>query len=345
MMIWSTLVCAHTIYFVDEYPILFAEHKKNIDKIYGFIVDGFCEGPNIWWQLADRLNELGYIVQHVRTIKDVKNDYSCIVITNMHVSEVQYIIEHQQMFPPSKMIFTMWEPPSVNACNYHPKIHRLFGKILTWCDDIVDNKKYIKLFYPRQQLYMIPHIVPYTEKKLCCMIASFILSHYSGELYTERLRTIEYFEQYHSDDFDLFGSRGWGEKNLKNYRGCIPKKIETLKKYRFCICYENVKGMNGYVTEKIFDCFHAGSVPIYWGADNVEDYIPPSCFIDRRKFANNEELYAYLKNMTENEYEIYIEAIEDYLAFDPRVQLFSVENFIATVCRTIVNVAPIEVEL
>ena len=66
---------------------------------------------------------------------------------------------------------------------------------------------------------------------------------------------------------------------------------------------------------------------------------------DRRKFLNNDELYAFLKNMTEAEYVTYLEAIEDYLAFDPRAQLFSVENFIANVCRTIVDVAPIKVGL
>lgn len=338
----SFLLGMNIVYLVDQHPCLLAEQKKETDKIYGCILDGFYEGPNIWWQLADRLNESGYIVRHVMTVKDVKPGFSCIVTTNMRLDEMQYVVDHKEFFEPSKLIFMMWEPPSVNPYNYYYKLHQFFGKILTWCDDIVDNKKYVKLFYPRQQLCMVHDIVPFSKKKLCCMIASFLESTYPGELYTERLDTIEYFEKHEPNAFDLYGSRGWVEKKLKNYKGSISKKIEILKKYRFCICYENAKDINGYITEKIFDCFHACCVPVYWGANNVEQYIPQSCFIDRRRFVNNAELYAFLKNMSEAEYAAYLEAIEDYLSFDPRAQLFSVENFITNVCQVILAIAPIE---
>ena len=47
------------------------------------------------------------------------------------------------------------------------------------------------------------------------------------------------------------------------------------------------------VSEKIFDCFAAGNVPIYWGASNVTDYIPEDCFIDMRSFSSFEELYQF----------------------------------------------------
>ena len=40
-----------------------------------------------------------------------------------------------------------------------------------------------------------------------------------------------------------------------------------------------------------FDAFVAGNIPIYWGADDIEDYIPKNCFIDRRNFSNHEKLY------------------------------------------------------
>ena len=47
-----------------------------------------------------------------------------------------------------------------------------------------------------------------------------------------------------------------------------------MQHYRFYICYENTEGVEDYITEKIFDCFAAGFVPIYWGASNIEKYIP-----------------------------------------------------------------------
>ena len=74
-------------------------------------------------------------------------------------------------------------------------------------------------------------------------------------------------------------------KNLEK----IDRKIDVLKKYRFCICYENIKDVSGYVTEKIFDAFWAGCIPVYLGADNISDHVPKNCFISRRDFGSDEE--------------------------------------------------------
>ncbi len=45
-----------------------------------------------------------------------------------------------------------------------------------------------------------------------------------------------------------------------------------------------MKNKPGYITEKIWDSFKARSIPIYWGASNIEEYIPINTFIDFRKF-------------------------------------------------------------
>ena len=50
-------------------------------------------------------------------------------------------------------------------------------------------------------------------------------------------------------------------------------KIDTLRRYKFCVAVENSE-MPHYVTEKIFDSFVAGCVPVYFGAPNIYDYIP-----------------------------------------------------------------------
>lgn len=44
----------------------------------------------------------------------------------------------------------------------------------------------------------------------------------------------------------------------------VPNKIDTLKKYKYNLCFEN-SYTPGYVTEKIVDSFLGGSFPIYWG--------------------------------------------------------------------------------
>lgn len=45
------------------------------------------------------------------------------------------------------------------------------------------------------------------------------------------------------------------------------KKIEYLKRFRFSICPEN-SNAPGYVTEKLFEAFLAGTIPVYWGDNN-----------------------------------------------------------------------------
>ncbi|MCL1721757.1 glycosyltransferase family 10, partial [Vibrio parahaemolyticus] len=52
----------------------------------------------------------------------------------------------------------------------------------------------------------------------------------------------------------------------KSYKGSVESKTHTLKNYKFCICFENAQMIEGYITEKIFDCFFSATVPIYWGA-------------------------------------------------------------------------------
>lgn len=336
-MITAPIRSKDILYFVDENPHLFADRKTCTDRIYGSVMDGFYEGPNIWWYLAVKLNAMGYSVQHVQSLKDIHTDYAAIIVTNVKLLEMKFLAHNTKKFPAHKLILTLWEPPTVNPDNYNHVFHARFCKILTWCDDLIDNSKYIKFYYPRQQLYMISDTLPFKDKKLCCMVAGLLKSSYPGELYSERLNTVMFFETHASDEFDLFGERGWHDKNLKIYKGCIPQKIETLKHYRFCICYENTRDLNGYITEKIFDCFHVGCVPVYWGARNIQDYVPQNCFIDRRNFATHDDLYSFLKNMSADEYQGYLYAIQDYFAKDSHAELFSVKNFVAIMSRSILN--------
>ena len=103
----------------------------------------------------------------------------------------------------------------------------------------------------------------------------------------------------------------------------MANKLAVLARYKFCICYENGI-LNGWLSEKIFDCFFAGCVPIYLGAPNVGDYIPAGTFIDRRDFADYDQLYDLISTMDQACYEEYQHNIaaflksEDYRKFTRR---------------------------
>ena len=99
-----------------------------------------------------------------------------------------------------------------------------------------------------------------------------------------------------------------------------------MERYWFCICYENMRDVNGCIFEKIFDSFYAGTVPVYRGASNITDHIPSDCFIDLRDFGCYSELYDYLKSMSDSRYLEYLAAIERFLVSDSAFQ-FSSEFF------------------
>jgi len=182
--------------------------------------------------------------------------------------------------------------------------------------------------------------------------------HPKKNLYSERVRTIKWFEQKALHDFALYGKK-WNlsarkatriggiihsiEKKIPfkkipfpSWKGEILNKQEILYKSRFSIVYENIQGVNGYITEKIFDAFVAGNVPVYWGAPDICDYIPKDCFIDRRDFQNHEKLYKYLKDMPENQYLNYQESIKDFLV--NKSEEFSCNKFSSTIYSKIIDV-------
>ncbi len=234
--------------------------------------------------------------------------------------------------------------------NFDTEKHKYFNKIFTWNDDIVDNIKYIKINYA----FDFPNKIykNINREKLCCLIVSNKTSKLPNELYSERKKLIEWFEKNHIEDFDLYGF-GWdsfrfnGNKLIRGlnkipflnqliyklfivkykvYKGTVEDKFETMKKYKFSIAYENVKDENGYITEKIFDVFIAGCVPIYWGAKNIKEYIPEDCFIDRRKFDSNEALYDFISNLSDDKYKKYLDNIEQYLN-SKQAEQFNINTF------------------
>lgn len=99
----------------------------------------------------------------------------------------------------------------------------------------------------------------------------------------------------------------------KVYKGFSKSKSETLGKYKFALCFEN-SILKGWITEKIFDCFFAGTVPVYWGAPDITDYIPENAFIDKRKYPVYPELRDYLRSLTEKDIQLYKENARDFLA-------------------------------
>src|SRR5262249_30100533 len=96
------------------------------------------------------------------------------------------------------------------------------------------------------------------------------------------------------------------------YKGFAQSKSETLGNYTFAVCFEN-SVLSGWITEKIFDCFFAGTIPVYWGAPDVQDHIPADCFVDRRRFSDSADLARFLKSLGQREIQSYRRSARDFV--------------------------------
>ncbi len=259
----------------------------------------------------------------------------------------------------TKMYLKISEWGALHIGNDDLRRHADFRKIFTYQDDLIDNHKYFKLNYS----FLMPDSVPMDlngKQKLCLLIAGNKLFRHPQELYSKRREAIRWFEANHPEDFDLYG-QGWDrpaslfhypllEKILRklpvlgdevrasypSWRGRIERKRDVLKRYKFAICYENACHVNGWITEKIFDCFFSGCVPVYWGAPNVTDHIPAGTFIDKRDFDSYEDLYDRLIHMPEYKYQEHVRNIQDFI-HGPRFYPFSAEYFTETITREIIG--------
>lgn len=183
-----------------------------------------------------------------------------------------------------------------------------------------------------------------------------------GSTLHRRYATVKWFADNHPDDFGFYGGtflkrdyyfafRGVGlvkkllphtlfsavakgfQRNLfKVFKGELAplEKFEVIGRYNFYYCYENTIGINGYVCEKIFDCFYHNIVPVYWGAPNIKELIPYDCFVDGRGFTDEESLYRYLKGMSYERYSEYLRQAHVFLR-SPEMERFTVRSSIGRV--------------
>jgi hypothetical protein len=287
-------------------------------------------------------------------------DFSTVDINSIDESSIVIYNDMPKTLPKkediSKSYLLLFENELIKPNNWDLDKHQYFHKIFTWDDRFIDNKKYFKINFS----HLFPESINKDlsiKEKLCTLIAGNKKVSHPLELYSKRVEAIRWFEKHHKNEFDFYGM-GWDEYAPSNryirflfkksklskiykptfpsYKGKVDSKKEVLEKYKFAICYENAKDIPGYITEKIFDCFFAGCVPVYWGANNITDHIPKGCFIDKREFDSYEKLYEYIKNMTDSEYLEYLNHIENYLK-SSMCHPYTAEYFAKTIVETILD--------
>ncbi len=295
--LWGTFFLeAKEFYFVADNSAFYVDSFSKIEDRQ--------DPTGVWDKIKWFLEKKGHKVFAINKNKLLK-------FTPGHGQEVVIINSIKDVYinniPKKRMSLMVFEPPSVDLKLHKTSFRKKFHKIFSW----EENKNFITfrlpVFGPIQKDF-----VEFSKRKLVTLMSRNIHSNYKAELYSERRRAISYFNHF-PDQFDLWG-KGWNKDSLQVYRGLALDKILTLEKYKFSICYENTSDKKCYITEKIFDCFQAGVVPIYLGAPNIEKIIPRNCFIDKRKFKTYEALHEFLSNMSEDEFNSYLQNIKEFMS-------------------------------
>jgi alpha(1,3/1,4) fucosyltransferase len=235
----------------------------------------------------------------------------------------------------------LMECPVILPHNWDAARHAQFQKLFTWHGPIVDGERYVKLNFPNHLPVPERLDVEAAVRNLCAIVAGNKHAAHPLELYSARRAAIRWFEARHPEHFDLYG-KGWEAQapglppaqfaRYPSWRGAVERKHETLSGYWFSICFENARDIPGYITEKVFDCLLARTVPVYWGASDIAEHLPADAFVDMRRFASFDELYAHLTAMEPDEYAAYLEGARRFLA-GPQARPFSNEGCVEVLAR------------
>tara|TARA_R110001583_G_scaffold6509_6_gene33010 strand:- start:9856 stop:10770 length:915 start_codon:yes stop_codon:yes gene_type:complete len=111
-------------------------------------------------------------------------------------------------------------------------------------------------------------------------------------------------------NIDLWGTgyKPFGKKQTGLSAAAIREgKEEPLKDYYFSVTVMNSKS-NNYFTETLVDVFRYGTIPIFWGCDNIGEYFREEGMIT---FNTGAELVNILENISEDLYNEKIEFVKE----------------------------------
>jgi len=108
---------------------------------------------------------------------------------------------------------------------------------------------------------------------------------------------------------DLWGEayRPWGNPEIGTGAAQQEGKTEPLKDYHFSITIMNSKQDN-YFTETLVDVFRHGTIPIFWGCDNIGEYFNTDGILS---FSDGKELFKILDNLSPEEYHKRYDAVRE----------------------------------
>ena len=195
-------------------------------------------------------------------------------------------------------------------------VEKKFDFILTHNEELLRRgEKYVKIVGPGTTWLAREQINVHKKTKLLSHIASkqdWARGHKLRHIISRAIK-----DKY---DVDLWGS---AHKGFKKEEKDLP-----LRDYCFSITVMNADHQN-YFTETLLDPFLCGTVPIFWGCTNIEEYFNPKgmlCFRDPK------ELKQILDNLSFEQYNEMLPYVKDNFKIAKDHM-----HFDDLVCNTILN--------
>lgn len=202
-------------------------------------------------------------------------------------------IEHVVYAPDNIMkVAFLLEAPSISDQHYRQAIalHDKFDYILSHRIDLFTTNKW--LFYPFGGSRIRPEDWGIFDKTKS--VSLFVSEKRAATGHRFRAEIQSKAQEY---GIDVYG------------RGSNPveSKVVGLRDYHYSIVVENMR-CNVWFTEKIIDCISQGTVPIYWGTENIGDFFDTSGII---QFETMDELAHILDDISVDDYYSRILAIKN----------------------------------
>ena len=268
-----------------------------------------------------------------------------------------------------KLLLQVTETPLGRAWAFDPANHSVFDAVLTYNHRLAGRPGYFLYKLPAGGLTSWERLRPgssWDERKTASMVAhvpnvtpwfprrsglgmlragwrftprtwwNYVRE--GGSLYQERFSVSLCLAEMLAGDFDIYGP-GWsriGNAAIRAaYRGpALEAKLELLGRYRFTIAYENCLNDVGYISEKLFDAFLAGTVPVYLGNLKIEELVPTASFVDARKFTSRKELGAFIKGMPKRQW-AEMRAAGDAFLRNGADRLFGADQYVQAVLQAV----------
>jgi len=252
----------------------------------------------------------------VQTADFLTNDINS-VTSKRHYHSLGIVDNFERIYQNGSAVlktFVIMEPPVVLPALYAalPRLTAIFDSVYLhntngngYSLKGVDTTKLKRLYWP------IPHndvLFNYWEhserlKRVVVINGNHNAHGRNRELYSVRIKAMAELSRLNVVDLYGIGWNRWWSRNsfwlpywlnlralMSIYKGSCVSKFEVLQNYEFCLCFENME-MEGYITEKIFDCVYAGIIPLYLGAPDILKYIPEDVFVDCRNYSSWTEMW------------------------------------------------------